>query len=125
MHGSHIDEDHCYARPSSEQKNNQENSENFENQFANDHGYTAKPTTTTTTSSSSTSVLKPKVQPQPKVITPKAKNNRKITEHPVKPEKDVTAILQPRKTYKQRATREEFDIIYKFLTKGLDLEDIR
>ena len=122
MHGSHIDEDHCYARPSSEQKNNQENSENFENQFANDHGYTAKPTTTTT--SSSTSVLKPKVQPQPKVITPKAKNNRKITE-PVKPEKDVTAILQPRKTYKQRATREEFDIIYKFLTKGLDLEDIR
>ena len=32
---SHIDEDHCYARPSSEQK---QESETFENQFANDHG---------------------------------------------------------------------------------------
>ena len=123
MHGSHIDEDHCYARPSSEQKNNQENSENFENQFANDHGYTRPKSPTSKPSAASTSVLKPKVQPQPKVpITPKIK--KKITE-PIKPEKETTALVQPRKTYKQRATREEFDIIYKFLTKGLDLEDIR
>ena len=129
MHGSHIDEDHCYARPSSEQKNNQENSENFENQFANDHGYTRpkSPTSKQPPSASSSSVLKPKVQPQPKVpIIPKIK--KKITEPPVpvKPETTTAALLQPRKlTYKQRATREEFDIIYKFLTKGLDLEDIR
>jgi len=31
----------------------------------------------------------------------------------------------PKRTFKQRPTREEFDIVYEFLTKGLDLEDIK
>ena len=31
----------------------------------------------------------------------------------------------PKRTFKERSSREEFEIMYKFLTKGIDLEDIK
>ena len=42
-----------------------------------------------------------------------------------KPKVKPKPIVAPKRTYKERSSREEFDIVYKFLTKGIDLEDIK
>lgn len=108
---SHIAEDHCYARPQDIEA--EKTSSSFENQFANDHGYTRP-----RTPPNKKLVEKPAAK---SVLTPAAifKKKNKISA-------SVTPASEPiKRTFKERSAREEFDILYKFLTKGLDLEDIK
>ena len=101
--------DHCYARPLAEQNQNrkrpreeEENqADNFENQFANDHGYTISKTPP------KKQEVKEEVKKKPLTVAQRQPlAARKIVKFP------------------QRSGREEYDILYRFLTKGLDLEDI-
>jgi hypothetical protein len=107
---SHIT-DHCYARPVVQDKQ----ADAFESQFANDHGYT-RPRTPP-----GKSLVKKVAKP---ILAPPPLKKAKIIQTPA-----VQPVVQPpprpRRTFKERSVREEFDIVYKFLTKGLDLEDIK
>ena len=112
---SYIAEDHCYAlTPEVEDNNSPAN--NFENQFANDHGYT-RPRTPP-----SKSVLKPQQhQPAPAAKKPEKPEKLKAKPKPL----PAPMPVAPKRTFKERSNAEEFDIVYKFLTKGIDLEDIK
>jgi hypothetical protein len=44
---------------------------------------------------------------------------------PVRPQLPPTPKPKKLVTYSERSSRDEFDILYRFLTKGLDLEDVR
>ena len=114
--------DHCYARP--EIKDESNTNQNFENQFNNDHGYT-RPRTPP--------AGKPAVDPAGKPVpaTPKPpkpsikpaalfKQKNKIADS-----RSPLAPVAPKRTFKERPGREEADIVFKFLTKGLDIEDIK
>ena len=103
---SHIS-DHCYARPRAEEPTTATTSKKkaavASEQFVNDHGGYA--------------AARPVTPPPKKVPTPraKAKATTRLTQ---------AVPSRPSKTYKPRTYKEQFEVLYRFLTKGLDLEDI-
>ncbi len=109
---SHI-ADHCYAKPRETKVLPPGGKENkaFESGFANDHGYTRP----RTPPAAGKSLLAPK---QPKAKAPPAKKAR--VEPPLPPPKPVRRAI----TFKERAKNEELKLVFKFLTNGIDLEDI-
>ena len=119
--------DHCYARPEIKDESNA--NQNFENQFNNDHGYTrprtppagkpavdpaGKPVPATPKPAAAAAV-KPSIKP---AALFKQKNKIADSRSPLAP-------VAPKRTFKERPGREEADIVFKFLTKGLDIEDIK
>ena len=124
--------DHCYARPEIKDESNA--NQNFENQFNNDHGYTrprtppagkpaavdpGKPVLATTKPAAAVaaSAVKPSIKP---AALFKQKNKIADSKSPAFP-----FPVAPKRTFKERPGREEADIVFKFLTKGLDIEDIK
>lgn len=112
--------DHCYARPSSEQFEETENKRSFERQLANDHGYTRP------RSPPKETVVKTE---SPAALTPQNRNKigRKPSVSLIKPsfKPSKPAIKEETKVFKPREHKEQFDILYKFLKDGIDLEDMR
>ena len=122
--------DHCYARPYSEEgmespkpKENQ-----FQDQFAIDHGYT-RPRTPPAEQKKRALQEKQRVAEEAAAAIPASRTaaGRKTSAKAQKQQiVDETAPLKPvrGRTYKARTPQEQFEVVYKFLTKGLDLEDI-
>ena len=124
--------DHCYARPYCEEgmespkpKENQ-----FQDQVALDHGYT-RPRTPPAEQKKRALQEKQKVaeEEEADVAVPASRTagGRKTSAKAQKQQiVDETAPLKPirGRTYKARTAQEQFEVLYKFLTKGLDLEDI-
>ena len=88
---SHIAEDHCYALTPEVEDRSPAN--NFENQFANDHGYT-----------------RPRTPPSKSVLKPQQHQPAPVLKKPDKPKVKPKPIVAPKRTYKERTSREEFDI---------------
>ena len=106
--------DHCYAKPSTELEEDSKQQQ-FENQFANDHGYT-RPRTPPRQKFPTTAVAKPEIQNKLR----QALQGKKTTKNLLS---QSTPLINT-KTFKARESKEQFEVLYKFLTKGLDLEDI-
>ena len=114
--------DHCYARPSSEEKR-------FHSQFANDHGYTRPRTppgtgTATPDKKRAESVVTTPVAAAVEKPPPgsRTKGGRKAS---AKAQQQIERIASAEVAkYKARSEQAQFEINYKFLTQGLDLEDL-
>ena len=130
--------DHCYARPYSEEgtespkpKENQ-----FQDQFALDHGYTRPRTPPAAEQKKRALQEKQRVADDAAgaataAATPANRTAAGRKTSAAKAQKqqivDETAPLKPAvraRTYKARDQKEHYDIVWKFLNKGLDLEDI-
>jgi hypothetical protein len=130
--------DHCYARPSSESKDAsrskpEEKEQRFQDQFANDHGYTRPRTPPNLKDYQEQQVPLPSLPPAAVPLTPPPAEKSPVAASRTKGGRKASAKAQLQiehiaktevKKYKPRPSKEQFDIVYKFLTKGLDLEDI-
>lgn len=122
--------DHCYAKPHSaskeyeEEKTSDKECSQFESHFAMDHGYT-RPRTPPGQSPTKTAIkaAKPEILPAKPAAVPKlpgpAKARTTSNSSSAAPVPQIRA-----RTFKTRDPKEQYEIIYRFLTKGLDLEDI-
>ena len=140
--------DHCYAKPSSEKRPPAQRN-TFENQFANDHGYTRPRTPPRGGEPGDDDVFDTVPAPPPtesKVSVAKAPANRAKAGRKPSATKETkatskkalakavganraaaaaaVAVPQRVKSYPMRAMPEEYNVLFKFLTNGLDLEDI-
>ena len=104
---SHI-ADHCYARPFSELEEAQKSKAEPDDAFVNDHGYTT-PRTPPTKAKETKKPLAVKQQPQQQ-----------------QQQQKPPSVLRkrPDKVYKARDRKEQYKLLYRFLSNGLDLEDI-
>ncbi len=125
--------DHCYARPSSEVVQSRQQL-HFQSQFENDHGYT-RPRTPPDGDEKSRKdpedEEKPVVAPTVKPAAPKSKAIAvKQQQQPEQQRRQERNLLQAEKApqlqmnFPVRDSKQQFDVLYRFLTKGLDLEDI-
>ena len=118
--------DHCYARPEIKDEPTTADN-NFESQFNNDHGYTRPRTPPAQKAASSIdkeNKAKPAAKPSIKPAAIFSKKNKNTTGNE-QLSRSVLAPVAPKRTFKERQRREEADIMFKFLTKGLDIEDIK
>merc|ERR1719361_1974853 len=112
--------DHCYARPSSEslKRKHQE----FESQFSNEHDYTRPrtppPPVQKQRPHQQQTLLKNQQQPTSRIA---AQSTTPVS----RPKSSAISLLQPAHKFPERAPREEFELCYRFLTKGVSLEDIK
>ena len=119
--------DHCYARPSSESLKRKH--EEFQKQFENEHGYTRPRTPTPPPSASN---QKKFTQPATQQTLLKSQQS-KLQSTPIArakaPVKSLykapTTVQTPAFKFTDRSNEEEFAILYRFLTKGVNIEDIK
>ncbi|TRY70386.1 hypothetical protein TCAL_08908 [Tigriopus californicus] len=126
--------DHCYAKPHSaskeyeEEKSSDKESSQFESHFAMDHGYT-RPRTPPGHSPTKTAVKVGKPAVPETVSTPAktAPSAVKLSTPKSRTTSNSSSTAVPHvraRTFKTRDPKEQYELIYRFLTKGLDLEDI-
>lgn len=119
--------DHCYARPSSESLKRKH--EEFENQFANEHDYTRPRTPPPPPSNSNQNKS---TQPATQQTLLKSQQNKLQSTPIARPKasaksmyKAPTVVQTPAFKFSDRSHEEEFAILYRFLTKGVNIEDIK
>ncbi len=121
--------DHCYAKPisSSLETATKKQQQLLQSQVVNDHGYTRP---RTPPAEKEVEEVKVAAKPGSRVArrtssagAPKgARKSVLLTQQQQHP--SVAAGRAARKAYKLRDGKQQFEVVYRFLTRGLDLEDI-
>ena len=109
---SHIS-DHCYAKPISSSLEDS-NRKQQQLQVISDHGAYARPGTPEAE----------EVKPKPASRVGRRTSSAGKKSVLVQQQHVAAARAAKVKTYKQRDAKEQFDLVYRFLTRGLDLEDV-
>lgn len=149
-HASQVQLEHCYSLPPSASPSLSSPSSQIISEipkaiapteqptscaFVHDHGYITSSSTVTSTKIATTTVMKPvtKGPGRPRKDPSQAKKPRKTKVAAIISEdeaiqqkqkrKDVCQFI-PREIYKDRTPREQLMLLYEFLTKGIDAEDI-
>ena len=120
--------DHCYARPSSESLK-RKHQEEFENQFANEHDYTRPrtppPLHSTQKNLSNQQTLLKSQQPKSQLSTTPVARAKSIKPQNLYKSPSMAPPPKPAFKFPERNPREDFEILYRFLTKGVNIEDIK